>query len=183
MTSWPTDPGSAGDQGQQPGQQPGEWSSGGGAQDQVRYQQQPTQAAWDQTPPPPSGYAPPPPGYVPPPYAPQAYQQPGYPQFGYPQAGYSYAPGFGQPASSGTNAVGQWLAIGSLIAGLLSIFFCWLGLISVFEVLLGVVLGGVALGTGTRLKGPAIAGMVCAVFGFVLYFFVGLFSFGIGWLI
>lgn len=171
MTSWPSDPApGSGDAGQQG------WGQGapyGGAQDQVQQQ--------------PQGYGPPQ-GYggqqgYPQPYGqPQAYQQYGYPQFGAPQVGYSQV-GYGQQPSQGNSAAGQWLAVCSLIGGIISILFCWLGLITLFEVLLGVVLGGVSLAIGTPLKGVAIAGIICAVVGFIFYFFVGLFSFGLGWIL
>lgn len=213
MTSWPPDYGSgSGDAGQQAGQQ-GAWNSAsgaggaGGAQDQVRSQPQPTwpqdpasqpQQGWGQEQP----QAYPSPQSYPQPYpqAPQAYPQAGYPQAGYQQAGYQqagyaqsgypqagfgtgYGAGYGQPQNQVTSAAGQWLSICSLIAGILSVLLCFLGLITLFEVVLSMVLGGIALSTGSSIRGVAIAGMVCGGVGFIFYLFVGLFSFGVGWII
>lgn len=74
----------------------------------------------------------------------------------------------------------------ALVLGITSVVFSWWGLLTLLQVILAVVFGAVGIskanhGAGNR--GLAIAGLILGLFGLVIYFFIGLFSLGIGWLI
>ncbi|MBU9766233.1 DUF4190 domain-containing protein [Mycobacterium sp. TNTM28] len=124
--------------------------------------------------PPPPGYLPSfgaDPGYPPPP--------PGFPPPGFPPPpGYPPPPGFGMPGPypvgyhTAPGAVTNNLAIGSLVASILSLpllFMCALGLLAAF---VGVGLGIAALGQikqrGEQGHGLAVAGIVVGAIGIVL---------------
>ncbi|WP_454791408.1 DUF4190 domain-containing protein [Mycolicibacterium lutetiense] len=138
-----------------------------------------------------SSYPPPPPGYPPPP--------PGYGMSGYP--GYpAYPGGYGMPPSNPTNS----MAIGSLVASILSLPLFAACAIGLLPALLGIGLGIVALnqikqsaqpGFGPRSgqsgygpqgeqpgRGLAIAGIALGVFGtllnggWILFFLGAIFS-------
>ena len=73
-----------------------------------------------------------------------------------------------------------------MVLGITSVVFCWWGLLSLAQVVLAIVFGGVALSRANRgapHKGMAIAGLVCGLIGAVLYLMVGIFSLGVGLLI
>ena len=140
------------------------------------------------TPAPPGGPPPPPPGGPPPPYGAPTYTPPpggNPPPYGYPQP-YppTYAPG--QPPSPGHAAAGptSGKAIGSLVAGIVGLFL----------VAFGLILGAVAVGLGVaaqreidasggRLtgKGFATAGIVLGVISMVIGAFTFLMVFNRFW--
>src|SRR5687768_2814206 len=102
-------------------------------------------------------YTPPPPGQ--PPYG-QPPGQPGYGQPGYGQ------PGYGQPAPS------SGLALGSLIAGILSLLSCCLWFLSIPLGACAAILGFVAKGKIARGQasgsGMATAGIITGAIGLLL---------------
>ncbi|KAA1399702.1 DUF4190 domain-containing protein [Aeromicrobium ginsengisoli] len=103
---YPRYPGSEGSQPEQPGQQPPPPPPG--------YGQQPPPPGYGQAPPAYGQQPPPPPGY-----GQQPYGQPGYGQPAYGQQPYGYAP------APRTNQKALW----GMILGIVSIVFCYLGLI------------------------------------------------------
>ncbi|MFV8162995.1 DUF4190 domain-containing protein [Mycobacterium sp. 134] len=132
--------------------------------------------------PPPPGYPPPFPGAAgyPPPYPPP---MPGYPPpgYGYPGAP-GYLGGYGMPPSGTTNTV----AIGSLVASIMSLplfAMCGIGLLAAF---VGLGLGITALNqikkTGQPGQGLAIAGISIGAIGallnggWILLFAIGVFN-------
>ena len=79
---------------------------------------------------------------------------------------------------------GNGQAVASLVFGMLSIFFCWLGLIAVAMIILAVAFGAIGI-LRSRLgfsngTGPAIAGLVLAGAGAGLYLAFGVLSLGLG---
>lgn len=138
---------------------------------------------YQQAPPPYPYPAPQPPGH---PY-PVAYpgQVPGVPPYG----GYYYGPGpyapmYQQPVVA--SQPGNGLAVASLVLGITSILFSWLGLLTLVQVVLAMTFGGIGISRanqGASGKGLAIAGLILGCVGLVIYFFVGLASFGLGWLV
>ena len=131
--------------------------------------------------------APPPAGY---PYpVPYPGQVPGSPPYG---SGYYYGPGpyapmyqqYQRPVAPPQE--GNGLAVAALVLGITSILFCWLGLLTLVQVVLALTFGGMGISRANRGasgKGLAIAGLVLGCVGLVVYFFVGLVSFGIGWFV
>jgi hypothetical protein len=78
------------------------------------------------------------------------------------------------------------VAVAALVLGITSIVFCWWGLLTLLQVTLAIVFGSVGISKANRgasNKGLAVAGLVLGLVGLVIYFFVGLFSLGLGWLI
>ena len=60
------------------------------------------------------------------------------------------------------------------------------GLLTLAQIMLAVIFSSVGISKANRgaaNKGLAVAGLVLALVGLVLYFFIGLFSLGIGWVI
>ena len=114
------------------------------------------------------------PGYTPPPQA--AYQ--------YPAQWSPHAPGY-QPIfvpARPSNGV----AVAALVLGITSIVFSWWGLVTLLQVVLAIVFGSVGISKANRgaaNKGLAVAGLVLGLVGLVIYFFIGLFSLGLGWLV
>ena len=83
-------------------------------------------------------------------------------------------------------APGNGLAVASLVLGVTSVLFCWLGLLALAQVVLAIVFGGIGISRankGARRKGMAVAGLALGVVGFLLYFAVGLMTVGVGLLI
>ena len=79
---------------------------------------------------------------------------------------------------------GNGQAVASLVFGMLSIFFCWLGLIAVAMIVLAVAFGAIGI-LRSRLgfsdgMGPAVAGLVLAAAGAGLYLAFGALSLGLG---
>ena len=75
-------------------------------------------------------------------------------------------------------------AVASLVFGILSVFFCWLGLLGAAMVILAVAFGAIGL-LRVRLgfssgKGVAIAGLVLGAIGFGLYIGYGIAGLGLG---
>ncbi len=78
------------------------------------------------------------------------------------------------------------MAVASLALGVTSIVFCWWGILAVLQVVLAIVFGFVGLSRANQGAGQstlAIAGIICACAGLVLYFIVGLLTFGVGLII
>jgi hypothetical protein len=116
-----------------------------------------------------------------------------------------YPPGYNVPPQGGYPYPGQWgpygrpyrpifvparpsngVAAAALVLGITSIVFCWWGLLTLLQVTLAIVFGSVGISKANRgasNKGLAVAGLVLGLVGLVIYFFVGLFSLGLGWLI
>jgi ABC-type phosphate transport system permease subunit len=81
---------------------------------------------------------------------------------------------------------GNGVAVAGLVLGITSIVFCWWGLLTLAQIMLAVIFSSVGISKanhGAANKGLAVAGLVLALVGLVLYFFIGLFSLGIGWVI
>jgi len=100
--------------------------------------------------------------------SPSPAQHPAYPQYG-------------QITSQGN---GQ--AVAALVLGITSVIFCWWGLVTLAQVVLALVFGGVGISKANRgapSKGLAIAGLVLGSIGLLLYLLIGLFSFGVGWIV
>jgi len=119
--------------------------------------------SWPGQPQPPAGI--PPPGYYP-------AQQP---QFGNQPQRRDFAP----QSSNG-------MATASLVLGITSIVFSWWGLLTLAQVILAVTFGFIGISKtsrGAADRGLAVAGLICGFVGLIIYFFVGLFSLGIGWII
>jgi hypothetical protein len=134
--------------------QPDAWSQPGTAQDRVRFQP-PPQAA-------------PPPGW--------AQAAPGLAQ---PMPGWAQPyPGIAVPQQASNK-----VAVAGMILGITSIVFFWLGLLSLTQDALAIVLGAMGLNranlTGIG-RGEAIAGIVCGGVGFLLYIIFGVITLGIG---
>lgn len=161
----------------------------------------PDQPYWGSNVPPSPGYQPPSPGYGAPP---DGYGPPGD-GYGPPGAGQWNSAGYGPPgsrqwASPGyPQGAGQWtgqpypgpvqsngLAVAALVLGITSVVFCWWGLLTLVQVVLAITFGSIGISRANRgmgRKGIAVAGLTLGIFGFVLYFILGLVSFGIGWII
>jgi hypothetical protein len=131
---------------------------------------QPTE--WAAYPPPPQQY-----GY------PTQPVPPGYPGYGqHPpvqppgQPGYPAPPGYPPPPPGYTYGVaktGNTKATVAMVLGILSIFFCWLSVFDLLLIVPAIVLGAMARGDAKRYperggRGPATAGLVCALVAFVL---------------
>ena len=67
--------------------------------------------------------------------------------------------------------------------GYTSLVFSWWGLLTLVQVVLAIVFGSVGISKANRgaaNKRLAVAGLVLGLVGLVIYFFIGLFSLGIG---
>lgn len=161
MSDRPQYPSYPGDEGQPPaaGQQPG----------QSPPEQQPP--AYGQVPPPGYGQTPPAYGQAPPPgygQVPPGYGQPPQPGFGH------VPPGYGQPPAPYVPSSTK--AVFSLVLGIVSILFCYLGaLLGPAAIILSVLAGreiderpGALAG-----KGMATAGLVTGIIGTVIWGLVG----------
>jgi hypothetical protein len=81
---------------------------------------------------------------------------------------------------------GNGLAIASLVLGITSVVFCWWGLLTLVQVVLAVIFGGVAIRAanhGAGHKGMAVAGLACGIAGFIAYALFGVSTLGIGFVI
>ena len=90
------------------------------------------------------------------------------------------------PFPAAVKRPGNGLAIAGMILGITSVVFCWWGLLSLAQVVLAIVFGGVGLSRANRgapHKGMAVAGLVCGLIGAVFYLMLGIFSLGVGLLI
>ena len=92
-----------------------------------------------------------------------------------------------QPLSSSVPVpAGNGLAVAGFVLGITSIVFCWLGLLSLAQVVLAIIFSGVGISRankGAQRKNMAIIGLVLGGVGFLLYLVVGIMSFGVGLLI
>ena len=127
--------------------------------------------------------------YQPGPYQPGPYQPGTAPP---PPGGYSYPQGQWGPYGTPYQPVfapprpANGVAVASLVLGITSIVFSWWGLLTLLQVVLAVVFGAVGISKANRgasNRGLAIAGLILGLIGLVIYFFIGLFSLGIGWII
>jgi hypothetical protein len=118
-----------------------------------------------------SGQQPPPApdhGQAPPAYGQPAYGQPAYGQAGYGQPAYGQA-GHGYPAPTHNNGK----AIGSMVTGIVSILFCYLGLLIGPVAIVLAVLGkkDIRRSNGTQGgQGMATAGLVTGIIGTIIWF-------------
>lgn len=154
---YPSCPGPDQPEGQQPGAEP------------------PTAPGAQPPPPPPYGQVPP--GYGQPAYGQPVYGQPGYGQPAYGQPAYGQPaygqpgyvqPGYGYPAPPRSNGKAMW----SMIAGIISIVFCYVGLLIGPVAIILAVLGKKDIGrsNGTQTgDGMAIAGLVTGIVGTVVW--------------
>jgi hypothetical protein len=58
--------------------------------------------------------------------------------------------------------------VASLVLGVTSVLFCWLGLLALAQVVLAIVFGGIGISRankGARRKGMAVAGLALGVVG------------------
>ena len=81
---------------------------------------------------------------------------------------------------------GNGLAVAALVLGITSIVFSWWGILTLVQVVLAIVFGAKGIGRANRgapHKGLAVAGLVLGIIGCVFYIFIGLASFGLGWVI
>ena len=134
-----------------------------------------------ETPPPPPGYGqtpPPPPGYGQAPQGPPAYGQPPYgqPAYGqqpygqptYGQPAYGQQPyGYGYPPPAHTNGKAMW----SMIVGIVSIVFCYLGVLIGPVAIVLAVLGkkDIKRSNGAQTgEGMATAGLITGIVGTVV---------------
>jgi len=106
-------------------------------------------------------------------------QQPIYPQYGQmvPYGGQYFVP---------TTSQGNGQAIAALVLGITSIIFCWWGVMTLAQVVLALIFGGVGISKankGAPNRGIAVAGLVLGLIGLVFHFLIGLASFGAGWII
>lgn len=118
---------------------------------------------------PPQGYDQPPPAAQPG-YGYQGYQQQPYGAQPPPYAGgpYPYPPPYSQYPLPKT---GNGKATAGLILGIISIVFFWLSFFDAIPVVLGLIFGFLGLNESKRTgsgRGPAIAGIVCALVGAAL---------------
>lgn len=127
------------------------------------------------------GSPPPPPGYT----YPQGQWQPThagqYPGGQYPAG--QYPPQYAQHPLA---RPGNGLAVASLVLGITSIIFSWWGLLTLAQVVLAIIFGAIGISranAGASGKGQAVAGLILGCIGLVIYFFIGLFSLGLGWFI
>jgi len=104
-----------------------------------------------------------------------------------PQGGY-YLPGQRAPYQPMyvASPPGNGVAVAALVIGITCVVFSWWGLFTLVQVVLAIVFGSVGISKanrGANGKGMAVAGLVLGLIGLVIYFFIGLLSFGLGWLI
>jgi len=94
-----------------------------------------------------------------------------------------YTPyGAAQPASTSGNG----MAIASLVLGITSIVFCWLGALTLAQVVLAIVFGCIGISranNGAPDKGQAVAGLVLGLVGLGAYLVLGAITLGVMWLI
>jgi hypothetical protein len=91
-----------------------------------------------------------------------------------------------QRDTPGRPVQGNGLAVASLVLGITSIAFCWWGLLTLVQIVLAVVFGGVAIqaaNQGAGRKGMAVAGLLCGVVGFAAYVLFGISTLGIGFIV
>jgi hypothetical protein len=130
-----------------------------------------------QQPPPPPGYGQAPPAYGQPAYGQPAYGQPAYGQPAYGQPAYGQPaygqpaygpPGYGYPVQPHTNGK----AMSSMITGIISLLFCYLGVFAGPVAIVLAVQGKKAIqeSNGTQKgEGMATAGLVTGIIGTVLW--------------
>lgn len=72
----------------------------------------------------------------------------------------------------------QGQGVASMVLGILSIIFCFAGLLTLAGVVLAIVFGARSLNTSTR--GMGIAGLVCGMVGGLAYLIFGIATLGVG---
>ena len=87
------------------------------------------------------------------------------------------APYYGQQSYVRPYAKQSGLAIASMVLGICSVVFCWLGLLTLAAVVLAIVFGARALWLSAHAGAPskafAIAGLATGIVGGVLYLLLG----------
>lgn len=81
---------------------------------------------------------------------------------------------------------GNGLAIAGMILGITCIIFSWWGIFTLVQVVLAITFSAIGRGhakRGAPHGGMATAGLVLGIVGAVLYFLIGIFSFGAGFFI
>ena len=81
---------------------------------------------------------------------------------------------------------GNGLAVAGMILGITCIIFSWWGIFTLVQVVLAITFSAIGRGhakRGAPHGGMATAGLVLGIVGAVLYFLIGIFSFGAGFFI
>lgn len=110
-------------------------------------------------------------------------QMPAAPPYGGYDAPSPYAPLY-QPVTP--VQAGNGFAVASLVLGITSILFFFLGLLTLVQVVLALTFGALGISRANRGEGgkdTAVAGLVLGCVGLVVYLFAGLLSFGLGWIV
>ena len=88
--------------------------------------------------------------------------------------------------TSVTSQHGNGLAVAGFVLGITSVVFCWWGIFALVQVILAITFGAIGRGNAKRgapHSGLATAGLILGIVGAVLYFLIGIFSLGAGFLI
>jgi hypothetical protein len=81
---------------------------------------------------------------------------------------------------------GNGLAVAGLVLGITCVIFSWWGIFTLVQVVLAITFSAVGRGhakRGAPHGGLATAGLILGIIGAVLYFLIGIFSFGAGFFI
>lgn len=81
---------------------------------------------------------------------------------------------------------GNGLAVAGFVLGITCVIFCWWGIFALIQVVLAITFSGVGRShakRGAPHGGLATAGLILGIVGAVLYFLIGVFSFGAGFFI
>jgi hypothetical protein len=81
---------------------------------------------------------------------------------------------------------GNGLAVAGFVLGITSVLFCWWGIFALVQVVLAITFSAVGRSRakrGAEHGGLATAGLALGIIGAVLYFLIGIFSFGAGFFI
>jgi hypothetical protein len=73
-----------------------------------------------------------------------------------------------------------------MILGITSILFCWVGLLTLAQVVLAITFGSIGIrkaNRGASSKGMAVAGLTCGIVGAFLYVIFGVGTLGVGFLL
>jgi hypothetical protein len=81
---------------------------------------------------------------------------------------------------------GNGLAVAGLVLGITCVIFSWWGILTLVQVVLAITFSAIGRGhakRGAPHGGLATAGLILGIVGAVLYFLIGIFSFGAGFFI
>jgi hypothetical protein len=81
---------------------------------------------------------------------------------------------------------GNGLAVAGLVLGITCVIFSWWGIFTLVQVVLAITFSAIGRGhakRGAPHGGLATAGLVLGIIGAVIYFLIGIFSFGAGFFI